>query len=105
MIHVAAAVIAHGGADVFRNFVDLREQFLHRKLLKVRVPFEGLIEVRDICGMMFVVVNFHCLCVNVWFECVKGIRQRRQRVSHLRSGSLSSSMGHNLPPEFQLPAP
>ena len=24
VIHVAAAVVAHGGADVFRNFVDLR---------------------------------------------------------------------------------
>ena len=101
MVHVAAAVVADGGANLFRNFVDLREQFLDGKFLKVGMAFERFVEVCDVRGMVFVVMDFHCFRVNVRFECVERIRQRRQRVSHLRSGSLSSSMGHNVPPEFR----
>ena len=101
VVHVAAAVIAHGRADVFRDLVDLCEQFLDGKLLKVRVRLQSLVEVGHIRAMVLAVVDLHRLCVNVWFECVKRIRERRQRVSHLGSSSLSSSMGHNVPPELQ----
>jgi uncharacterized protein YqgV (UPF0045/DUF77 family) len=94
MVHVTAAVVADGSANVFGHFVDLSEQFLNRKLLKIRVPFESFVEVRDVRTMMLVVVNLHRFCVDVRLERVESVRQRRQRESHLGSSSLSRSGGH-----------
>ncbi len=81
MVHVAAAIVAHGGADRFGNFVELREQIFDGKLLQVGRGFERLVEIGDVGVVMLVVVNLHRLRVNVWFERVERIRKRRQCVS------------------------
>jgi hypothetical protein len=38
----------------------------------------GCIQVLDIARMMFVVMQMHCLGVNVRFERIVGVRKRRQ---------------------------
>src|SRR5580658_4898424 len=102
MVHVAAAIVAHGGANRFRHFIDLRQQFFDGKFLKVGVALERFIEVGDVCAVVFVVMDFHGFCVNVGFQSVERIRQRWKCESHLRSGSLSCrSCGHNVPPDLQ----
>ena len=71
---MSAAVVAHGGANIFRNFVQLRDQCFNRKILKVCISFESLVEVCYVRVVMLVVVNFHGLRVNVRLECVKRVR-------------------------------
>ncbi len=89
-------------ANRFRHFIDLRQQFFDGKFLQVGVAFERFIKVGDVGAVVFVVMDFHGFRVNVGFQSVERIRQRRHCESHLRSGSLSCrSCGHNVPPDLQ----
>ena len=101
---MAAAVIANSGANGFGYFVNLRQQFLDGKLLKIGISFEGFVEIGDVCGVVLVVMNLHRFCIDVRFECVECVRQRWQCKSHLGSSSLSS-LGHYVPPDYSVPAP
>ena len=71
-------------------------KLLNRKLLKIRLIFERFVEVGDVSAVVLVVVDLHRLCVNVRLECIEGVRERRQCVSHLGSGSLSRSLSHSI---------
>ena len=78
VVHVAAAVVAHGGADVFRNFVDLCEQLFDGKFREIGVTFERLVEVGDVSAVMLIVMDFHRLRVDIRLECVERVRERGQ---------------------------
>src|SRR3990170_8268595 len=91
MIQMAAAVVAHGGTYGLRHFADPCEQILDRKLLKLRMAFESLIEIVDIRPVVLVVVNLHRLRVDVRLERVEGVWERRQIVRH-RTDLLSSRL-------------
>ena len=73
-----ASVIADGGADVGGKGIKILKKFLGGLFLKVRVRSHGLIEIVDVGGVMFVVVERHGLRINIGFESVRSIRQRRK---------------------------
>src|ERR1700731_324133 len=94
MVHVAAAIVAHGGANGFGHFVDLRQEIFDREALKVGRGFERLVKIGDVSIVMLVVMDLHGLRANVRLEGVEGVWQRRQRMSHLGGCSLSRSGSH-----------
>ena len=80
------------------------QQFLDRKLLEVGVAFESLVEIGDVCGVVLVVMDLHRLRVDVRFECVERIRERRQCVSSFEERLLVRKWNSFVPPEiFVLP--
>ncbi len=74
MVGVPASVVSHRAPYVCRHGVQIADQFFNRFLLEVRLPGDRLIHVRDVGAVMFVVMNFHCLRVNIRFERIFGIR-------------------------------
>ena len=81
MVGVAAAVVAHGGADIFRNLFDVAAQIFDA-LLGDAVAFERLVEVVDVRLVMLVVMDLHRLGVDVRLQGIVRIRQRRQCIGH-----------------------
>lgn len=78
MVVVAAAVVLDGGADGFGEGVRIIEEFFERFFLEVGVAGEGFVEIGDVGSVVFVVMDFHCLRVDVGFEGVEGVRQWRE---------------------------
>ena len=75
MVHVAAAIVTHGGADVFGNRgAVVGEQFLDRFILQVGMRFERLVQVRHVGAVVLLVMDLHRGLVDVRLECVRGIR-------------------------------
>ena len=79
MIVMAAAVVADGGADFFGNIIQIFHQIFDGFFAKVGIIGDGLVQVRHIGRVMFVVMNLHRSRINVRFERVVGIGQRWQR--------------------------
>ena len=77
MIRMAAAIVANSGADIFGDGVQILEQIVDRFILKVGVRLEGFVLICDISSMVLVVMDFHGFGVDVRFQCVERIRQRR----------------------------
>ena len=76
VIVLAASVVAHGGTDILRNFVQVQQQLLERHFLnRFRRLRECLIQVFDVGAIVFVVMNLHRLRVDVRFERVVGITE------------------------------
>src|SRR6185503_9259268 len=68
VIPVAAAVVAHCGADVFRNAVDTAADLLDALALKVGMLFQRGVEIGDVSLMMLPVMDLHRLRVDVRLE-------------------------------------
>ena len=75
---MAAAVVAHRGADVVGKVRQRFDELLNRFSGQVRLPGDCLVQVVDVGGMVFVVVNLHRPRVNMRFQGVHRIGQRRQ---------------------------
>src|ERR1035437_3802239 len=78
MVVMTTALITDGGADFFRNGIQILEQVLDGFFAEVREIGNGLVQIRNISSVMLVVVNLHCLRVNVRFKRVGGVGQRRR---------------------------
>ena len=79
---MAAAIIADCSANVFRHAIQIFQQIVNGFGLQLGMALEGLVQVRDVGAMMFVMVNFHRLRVDVGFQSVKCIRQGGHRECH-----------------------
>ena len=83
MIHVTAAVIPHGCADILRHTVQVAQQFFDRESLQIGVSFEGLIQIGNVGAVMLIVMNFHGHLVDVRLERIRWIGKRRKNVGHV----------------------
>src|SRR4051812_46332703 len=83
MIGVTAAVVANGHADVLRNLLDVSAQILDA-LLGNTLSIERRIQVGHVRIVMLVVMDLHRLGIDVRFQGVVRIWQRRQCVWHVR---------------------
>src|SRR3984957_630781 len=77
MIGMAAAVIAHRAANVRRDGVEIANQLLHGFLFQVRLACDGFVEVGHVSRVMFVMVDLHGLRVDIGFERVFCVGERR----------------------------
>jgi len=65
---VAAAVVAHDGADVLGDAVDVAEEILGCVFPEFRMLFDGSVEVSYVGLVMLIVVEMHGLLVDVRLE-------------------------------------
>ena len=73
MISVAAAVVAHNGANVFGNGVQIANQIFHRLFLEISA-FDRLVEVVNVGLVMLGVMDFHRTRINVRLQRIIRIR-------------------------------
>jgi hypothetical protein len=78
VVGVAAAVVAHGGADVLGQLRQLGEDLFNRHGRDLGMVFHCLVELLYIRGVMLVVMKLHGLRVDRRLERREVIRQRRQ---------------------------
>ena len=78
MVRVAAAVVAHRGADRLRQFAKLAQHAGQPHGRHLRVVLHRRIQVGDIGRVMPVMVDLHGLRVDVRLVRVRRIGQRRQ---------------------------
>ena len=83
---MAAAVVDDRLPDCLGHFLDVAQQFVDRHLREVRVPASGLVQVVHVGLVVLVVVNLHRQRVDVRFERIEGVGQRRQREARLVFG-------------------
>ena len=74
---MTTAVIAHHAFNVRRHGVQIADEIFDGFLFQVGLAGDGFIHVRHISAMMFVMMNFHRLGVNVRFQRIFRIRKRR----------------------------
>ena len=77
VIRVAAAVVAHGVADVFRDRMESAEQFAEGFACQFRASLKRGVEFRHISPVMFAVVNLHGSSVDMGFQGVRCVRKGR----------------------------
>src|SRR5712691_6383591 len=82
VVDMAAAVVAHCGADVLRHGVDAAQQILGALRLQFGMLVQRRVQIGDVRVVMLPVVNLHRLLVDVRFERIGRVRKRRKRVSH-----------------------
>ena len=75
MVGVPTAVVAHRAADALRHCVEVAHQFLDRLGLQFGVAGDGLVELGHICVVMFAMVDFHGLRVDVRLQRVVRVRE------------------------------
>ncbi len=68
VVHVAAAVVAHHGADILGNGGEIFEQVFRGVLAQVGVLLDCAIELADVGGVVLVVMQLHGGFVDVWLE-------------------------------------
>ena len=77
VVDVAAAVVAHGGADVLGNDgAVVGQQFLHGLAGEIGRDSKRLVEVGDVGVVVLAVVDLHGHLVDVRFERVRRVGQR-----------------------------
>ena len=69
MIGVSTTVVADRSTDIFRDRVQVRDQFFDAFAFLVGA-FNGCIDFSEIGVMMFAVVDFHRASINVGFESI-----------------------------------
>ena len=77
VIRMAAAIVAHGVADVFRNGMKPAEQLAEGFACQFRASIKRGVEFCDISAVMFAVVNLHSLSVDMGFQGVRCVRKFR----------------------------
>ena len=75
---MAATAVLHRDARRLRHAAQVANQVLDGFACQIRLSGDGFIEIGHVGRVVFVMVNFHGLGVNVRFERVKGIREGRQ---------------------------
>src|SRR5262249_46654064 len=74
MVGVAAGVISYNGPDCCGNYAQIGEQFLNRFCSKLGIILKGIVIIGDVSLMMFVVMDFHRLGIDVRLQCGEWIR-------------------------------
>jgi len=82
MIVVTATIVAHGGADVFRNTVDAAKQLLEPLFIQRGMFVQRRVQVADIGLMVLAVVDLHRLRVDLRFE--RGVVVGQRRLAYVR---------------------
>ena len=77
VVVVTSSLVAHGGADFFRDLIQMLEQVINRLAANFRKFGGGFVQVGDIGGVMLVVMELHGARVDERFERVVSVRQRR----------------------------
>ncbi len=72
VIHVAAAVVAHDGADVLGHGAQVFHELLGAFALELG-PFDGVVQLGDVGRVVLVVMDLHRFRVDVRLERVIGI--------------------------------
>src|SRR4051812_19885587 len=85
MVPVAAAVVAHRGANVFGNAVDAAAQILNALRLQLGVLLERGVQVRHVSLMVLPVMNLHRLRVDVRLERSEVVRELGKFMRHASS--------------------
>ncbi len=78
VVGVAAALVAHGGADGFGHGAEIGEQRVNGLAGQLRMCRDGGVEVVDVGGVVLVVVQVHGGRVEVGLESIVGVGQWRQ---------------------------
>jgi hypothetical protein len=73
MVPMAAAIVAHGRSDVFRDGIEILHELVDRLGLEFRMSFEGFVQVCDVSPMVFVMVDFHGFRVDMRFQSVEWV--------------------------------
>ena len=79
---MAAGVIADAGADAFGDFAQVGDECIDVERGKLGMIFEEIVGVGDVRLVVFAVMDFHRLRVDVRREGVVGVRQFREFVGH-----------------------
>ena len=74
MVPMTAAVVADRSANRIGNSVQVTQELVDGFCFEFRISGDGLVEVGDIGGVVFAMVDFHGSRVDVRFERVLGIR-------------------------------
>ena len=82
VVRMAAAVVSHGGADVFGHFVEIGDQFVDRRSADAG-PLERLVQIGHISLVMLVMVDFHRRRIDERLQRIEGVAQGRQRINRL----------------------
>jgi hypothetical protein len=78
MVHMSASIVADGGTDVGGQGFEILEKLLGRFFLEIGIRGDGFVEVVDVGGVVFAVVEGHGLGIDVGLEGVGGVRERRK---------------------------
>ena len=97
---MAAAVVAHGGADRLGQRVEVLDQLLDRLALQLGELLERGVEVVDVGLVVLAVMNLHRLRVDVRLERVERVRQGGEFVGHV-----SAPLAKRGPGSRPLPGP
>jgi hypothetical protein len=68
MVPVSTPIVANGATNGFGHSSEVSNQFLDGFSSKLGSAFEGFVEIRDICCVMFAVVDLHRAGINVGFK-------------------------------------
>ena len=82
MIRVPAAMIADRSPDVLGHLVDIAQQLLDRLIVEFRI-LDGLVQIRDVRGMMLIVMDLHRPGIDVGFQGIERVGQRGELVRHV----------------------
>ena len=82
VVDVTAAIVADHHADVFRHGLEVADQFAGAFRLEFRFAGDGVVDVGDIGGVVFAVMDFHGAGVDVGFERVEGESEFGEGVGH-----------------------
>ena len=77
MVVMAAALIANRCANFLGERVQIVKQIINGFSCQPGSFGDGFVQICDISGMMFAVMNFHRLRIDVRFERIFWIRKRR----------------------------
>jgi len=73
MIGVTTAIIANDGANIRRNSIEITDQLLDGFLFQLGFAGDGFVKIRYVSTVMFPVMDFHRLRVDVRFQRIFGI--------------------------------
>ena len=74
VVQVTASVVANRAANIFGDVVKAADQLADRLFLEFGIAGDGVVQVGDVSGMMFAVMDLHRRRVDVRFERIVGIR-------------------------------
>ena len=78
VVRVTPGIVTDGGADLGRHRFQVAEKFLEGFFLEVWVRGDGFVEIVDVGGVMFVVMQGHRLGIDIRFERIGCIGKRGQ---------------------------
>jgi len=78
VVDVPTGIVANGGADLGRQGVEALEELLGGLFLKIGIRGHGFVEVVDVGGVVFAVVEGHGFGVDVGLEGIGWVGKRRK---------------------------